>query len=115
MTYVKAEDITTNKLLEIKNNSLSFPEPKYIQTFDVFGNLENNPEEFHKHYQCLALTREEQEQWLEHQALEAVQSQKRPDRREHPIAYASQSLSPAKKNYRTPALEHLAIYWAVIK
>ncbi|KAG9298630.1 hypothetical protein G9A89_012698 [Geosiphon pyriformis] len=50
-----------------------------------------------------------------YQALGAVLSQKESDGREHPIAYASRSLSPAKKNYGTPALEHLAIYWAVIK
>ncbi|KAG9306039.1 hypothetical protein G9A89_020234 [Geosiphon pyriformis] len=34
MAYAKTEDATTSELLEIKNNSLSFPEPKYIQTFD---------------------------------------------------------------------------------
>ncbi|KAG9305779.1 hypothetical protein G9A89_001067 [Geosiphon pyriformis] len=49
------------------------------------------------------------------QALEAVLSQKRPNRQEHSVAYASKSLSPAEKNYRTLALEHLAIYWAVTK
>ncbi|KAG9306864.1 hypothetical protein G9A89_005765 [Geosiphon pyriformis] len=49
------------------------------------------------------------------QALGAVLSQKRPDGRKHPIAYVSRSLSSVKKNYGTPALEHLAIYWAVIK
>ncbi|KAG9290614.1 hypothetical protein G9A89_011577 [Geosiphon pyriformis] len=49
------------------------------------------------------------------QALEAVLSQRGPDRREHPVAYVSRSLSPAEKNYRTLALKHLAIYWAVMK
>ncbi|KAG9289695.1 hypothetical protein G9A89_014430 [Geosiphon pyriformis] len=49
------------------------------------------------------------------QVLKAILSQKRPDRREHPVVYASKSLSLAKKNYGTPALEHLAIYWAVTK
>ncbi|KAG9290660.1 hypothetical protein G9A89_011623 [Geosiphon pyriformis] len=49
------------------------------------------------------------------QALEAVLSQKGPNRREHLVAYTSKSLSPAEKNYGTLALEHLAIYWAVIK
>ncbi|KAG9289449.1 hypothetical protein G9A89_008010 [Geosiphon pyriformis] len=49
------------------------------------------------------------------QALEAVLSQKKSDEKEHLVAYASRSLSPAEKNYGTPALEHLAIYWAVIK
>ncbi|KAG9294138.1 hypothetical protein G9A89_021497 [Geosiphon pyriformis] len=63
--YAKAEDVTTSELLEIKNNPLFLPEPKYIQTFDVFGNIEDDPEEFHEHYQHLASTREEQEQYLE--------------------------------------------------
>ncbi|KAG9288268.1 hypothetical protein G9A89_021299 [Geosiphon pyriformis] len=49
------------------------------------------------------------------QVLEAVLSQRGPDKRKHLVAYASRSLNPAEKNYRTPALEHLAIYWAVIK
>ncbi|KAG9291859.1 hypothetical protein G9A89_012144 [Geosiphon pyriformis] len=40
---------------------------------------------------------------------------KGPDRREHPVAYASHSLNPTEKNYGTPALKHLAIYWTVIK
>ncbi|KAG9296216.1 hypothetical protein G9A89_014808 [Geosiphon pyriformis] len=65
MVYTKAEDMTTSKLLEIKNNPLSLPKPEYIQTFDVFGNIEDNPEEFHEHYQCLAPIKEEQEQHLE--------------------------------------------------
>ncbi|KAG9306532.1 hypothetical protein G9A89_004729 [Geosiphon pyriformis] len=34
MAYAKTEDMTTSKLLEIKNNPLSFLESKYIQTFD---------------------------------------------------------------------------------
>ncbi|KAG9286409.1 hypothetical protein G9A89_014575 [Geosiphon pyriformis] len=45
------------------------------------------------------------------QVLEAVLSQKKPDRQEHPVVYTSRSLSPAEKNYETPALEYLAIYW----
>ncbi|KAG9299188.1 hypothetical protein G9A89_013836 [Geosiphon pyriformis] len=65
MAYAKAESMTISKLLEIKNNPLSLPEPKYVQTFNVFGNIEDNSEEFYEHYQCLALTREEQEQCLE--------------------------------------------------
>ncbi|KAG9298601.1 hypothetical protein G9A89_000820 [Geosiphon pyriformis] len=53
------------EILEIKNNS---PEPTNIILVlnpDTFLDLENSPEEFHKHYQNLAPTREEQEQWLE--------------------------------------------------
>ncbi|KAG9291633.1 hypothetical protein G9A89_022052 [Geosiphon pyriformis] len=34
IAYVKAEDTTTSELLEIKNNPLSLPEPKYVQTSD---------------------------------------------------------------------------------
>ncbi|KAG9305484.1 hypothetical protein G9A89_006454 [Geosiphon pyriformis] len=52
---------------------------------------------------------------MPNQTLRAVLSQKKPDGREHPVTYASRSLSPAEKNYETPALEHLAIYWAVMK
>ncbi|KAG9301530.1 hypothetical protein G9A89_008382 [Geosiphon pyriformis] len=63
---VKAEGITTSKLLEIKNNPLSLFEPEYVQTFDIFGNIKDNLEEFHKHYQQLAPTKKEQEQHLEH-------------------------------------------------
>ncbi|KAG9287653.1 hypothetical protein G9A89_024003 [Geosiphon pyriformis] len=65
MAYAKAEGVTTSKLLEIKNNPLSLPESEYVQTFDVFGNIKDNPKKFHKHYQCLAPTRKEQEQYLE--------------------------------------------------
>ncbi|KAG9284022.1 hypothetical protein G9A89_022796 [Geosiphon pyriformis] len=65
IAYAKTEGTTTSKLLEIKNNSLFFPKPEYIQTFDVFGNIKDNPEKFHEHYQQLTPTREEQEQCLE--------------------------------------------------
>ncbi|KAG9291017.1 hypothetical protein G9A89_012889 [Geosiphon pyriformis] len=65
MASTKAEDAMTSELLEIKNNPLSFPKPKYVQMFNVFGNIEDNPKEFHEHYQCLAPTREEQKQHLE--------------------------------------------------
>ncbi|KAG9302591.1 hypothetical protein G9A89_007295 [Geosiphon pyriformis] len=41
------------KLLEIKNNPLSLSELEYVLIFDVFGNIEDNPEEFHEHYQQL--------------------------------------------------------------
>ncbi|KAG9300746.1 hypothetical protein G9A89_023544 [Geosiphon pyriformis] len=65
MAYAKVEGVTTSKLLEIKNNPLSLPELKYEQTFDIFGNIEDDLEEFYKHYQHLAPTRKEQEQCLE--------------------------------------------------
>ncbi|KAG9299027.1 hypothetical protein G9A89_020340 [Geosiphon pyriformis] len=50
MAYAMLESATTEELREIKNNSLSLPEPEYVQTFDVFGNIEDDPEEFHEHY-----------------------------------------------------------------
>ncbi|KAG9296362.1 hypothetical protein G9A89_014954 [Geosiphon pyriformis] len=65
MASVKVKSTTTSELLEIKNNSLSLPELKYVLMFDVFGNIEDDLEKFHKHYQWLALTREKQKQWLE--------------------------------------------------
>ncbi|KAG9302042.1 hypothetical protein G9A89_021086 [Geosiphon pyriformis] len=65
MAYAMLEGTTTEELREIKNNLLSLPEPKYVQTFDAFGNIKDNPKEFHKHYQQLAPTREEQKQCLE--------------------------------------------------
>ncbi|KAG9300528.1 hypothetical protein G9A89_002406 [Geosiphon pyriformis] len=64
MVSVKAEGTTTNEVLKIKNNLLFLPEPKYIMTFDVFGNIEDDPKYFHEHYQNLALTRKEQKQKL---------------------------------------------------
>ncbi|KAG9296149.1 hypothetical protein G9A89_014741 [Geosiphon pyriformis] len=64
MAYAMSEGATTEELREIKNNLLSLPEPKYIQIFDVFGNIEDELKEFHEHFQQLALTREEQEEHL---------------------------------------------------
>ncbi|KAG9303545.1 hypothetical protein G9A89_018441 [Geosiphon pyriformis] len=66
MAYAKAEGVTTSELLKIKNNFLSLSEPEYVQIFDIFGNIKNDPEEFHEHYQHLAPTRKEQKQCLEH-------------------------------------------------
>ncbi|KAG9284458.1 hypothetical protein G9A89_014062 [Geosiphon pyriformis] len=60
-----AEGATTSELLKIKNNPLALPKSEYVLTFDVFGNIEDNPEEFYEHYQRLTPIREEQEQWLE--------------------------------------------------
>ncbi|KAG9304854.1 hypothetical protein G9A89_000767 [Geosiphon pyriformis] len=64
MAYAKTEGVTTSKLLKIKNNFLLLPEPKYVQTVDILGNIENGSEEFYEHYQYLAPTREKQEQYL---------------------------------------------------
>ncbi|KAG9293038.1 hypothetical protein G9A89_016400 [Geosiphon pyriformis] len=63
--HAKVEDAMTSKLLKIKNNLLSLSEPEYVQMFNVFGNIEDDPKKFYEHYQQLALTREEQEQHLE--------------------------------------------------
>ncbi|KAG9292941.1 hypothetical protein G9A89_016303 [Geosiphon pyriformis] len=62
MVSMKVKDATTNELLEIKNNPLSLPKSEYVLTFNIFGNIEDDLEEFHEHYQRLALTRKEQEQ-----------------------------------------------------
>ncbi|KAG9298967.1 hypothetical protein G9A89_020280 [Geosiphon pyriformis] len=64
MVNAKAESATTRELLEIKDNFLSLPKSEYVMTFDVFGNIKNNPKYFHKHYQNLTPTKKEQEQRL---------------------------------------------------
>ncbi|KAG9288704.1 hypothetical protein G9A89_004323 [Geosiphon pyriformis] len=64
MAYAMSKGATTEELREIKDNPLSLPEPEYVQTFDVFDNVEDDPKKFHEHYQRLALTREEQEERL---------------------------------------------------
>ncbi|KAG9286359.1 hypothetical protein G9A89_014525 [Geosiphon pyriformis] len=65
MANANIEGASPSEILEIKNNP---PEPTdivFVLNLDTFINLENSPEEFHKHYQNLAPTREKQEQWLE--------------------------------------------------
>ncbi|KAG9295110.1 hypothetical protein G9A89_006091 [Geosiphon pyriformis] len=64
MVYAMLEGAITEELKEIKNNLLSLSEPEYVQTFNVFGNIEDNPEKFYEHYQRLAITREEQKECL---------------------------------------------------
>ncbi|KAG9303629.1 hypothetical protein G9A89_018526 [Geosiphon pyriformis] len=61
MAIAKIEGATPEEIREIKNNS---PEPIKLDwnAEPAINSLE--PEEFHEHYQNLAPTREEQEQWL---------------------------------------------------
>ncbi|KAG9294651.1 hypothetical protein G9A89_008130 [Geosiphon pyriformis] len=64
MANAKVEGTTPSKILEIKNNP---PKPVNIILVpnpNAFFDIETNPEDFHEHYQNLALTREEQEEWL---------------------------------------------------
>ncbi|KAG9307538.1 hypothetical protein G9A89_001162 [Geosiphon pyriformis] len=60
----KVEGTSPSEILEIKNNSPKQTDIVLVFNPDVFINLENSPEEFHKHYQNLAI-REEQKQCLE--------------------------------------------------
>ncbi|KAG9296556.1 hypothetical protein G9A89_015148 [Geosiphon pyriformis] len=46
MVSAKAEGVTTSELLEIKNNPLALPEPEYVLTFNVFGNIEDDWKNF---------------------------------------------------------------------
>ncbi|KAG9286503.1 hypothetical protein G9A89_014669 [Geosiphon pyriformis] len=65
MANAKVKEAMPSKILEIKNNP---PEPVnivLISNSEVFLDIETDSEKFHEHYQNLALTREEQEQWLE--------------------------------------------------
>lgn len=45
--------------------------------------------------------------------LGAVLSQKLPDQKLHPVAFASRALSPPEKNYSVTELETLAVVWAI--
>ena len=47
--------------------------------------------------------------------LGAVLSQRGPDGREHPVAYASRKSSPAERNYSTIEQECLSIKWGIDK
>ncbi|KAG9295139.1 hypothetical protein G9A89_006120 [Geosiphon pyriformis] len=61
MAISKIEEATSEEIREIKNNPPELIELNW-DVEPVINFLE--PEEFHEHYQNLAPTREEQEQWL---------------------------------------------------
>ena len=46
------------------------------------------------------------------EGLRVVLSQKQSDRRYHPIAFGSHSLTPSEKNYHSSKLEFLALKWS---
>ncbi|KAG9293003.1 hypothetical protein G9A89_016365 [Geosiphon pyriformis] len=54
-----------SKILEIKNNSPELVEVILISNPKALLNIKAGPEKFHKHYQNLTPTREEQKQYLE--------------------------------------------------
>ncbi|KAG9300543.1 hypothetical protein G9A89_002421 [Geosiphon pyriformis] len=55
----KIEGTSPSKILEIKNNPLEPVNIVLISNSDVFLDIKTGPEEFYKHYQNLAPTREE--------------------------------------------------------
>ncbi|KAG9286388.1 hypothetical protein G9A89_014554 [Geosiphon pyriformis] len=65
MANAKVEDATPSEILEIKNNPPELVNIIRIPNPDAFMDKETDPEDFHKYYQNLAPTREEQKQYLE--------------------------------------------------
>ncbi|KAG9286711.1 hypothetical protein G9A89_012261 [Geosiphon pyriformis] len=65
MANAKIEDAIPSKILKIKNNPPELVNIIHISNPDAFMNEKTSPEDFHKYYQNLAPTREEQEQHLE--------------------------------------------------
>ena len=49
------------------------------------------------------------------EGLGALLSQKQSDRRYHPIAFGSCSLTPSEKNYHSSKLEFLALKWSLME
>ncbi|KAG9284755.1 hypothetical protein G9A89_001125 [Geosiphon pyriformis] len=64
MANVKVQRAMPSEILEIKNNSPKQVDIILIPNPDIFLDIKTNLEDFHEYYQNLALTKEEQEQWL---------------------------------------------------
>ncbi|KAG9290970.1 hypothetical protein G9A89_011120 [Geosiphon pyriformis] len=64
MVNAKVQRATPSEILEVKNNLSEQVDIIFILNSDVFLNIETNSEDFHEHYQNLALTREEQKEHL---------------------------------------------------
>ncbi|KAG9286525.1 hypothetical protein G9A89_014691 [Geosiphon pyriformis] len=65
MANAKVKGTTPSEILEIKNNPPELVNIIHIPNPDAFIDEETDPEDFHKYYQNLAPTKEEQEQYLE--------------------------------------------------
>ncbi|KAG9299440.1 hypothetical protein G9A89_009392 [Geosiphon pyriformis] len=65
MTNAKIEGVTPTEILKIKNNPPKPVNIVLIPNLNTFLDIEASPKKFHKHYQNLAPTREEQKQHLE--------------------------------------------------
>ncbi|KAG9304294.1 hypothetical protein G9A89_019856 [Geosiphon pyriformis] len=64
MANAKVKGTMPSEILEIKNNPLEPVNIILVPNPDAFFDIETNPEDFHKHYQNLAPTKEEQEKRL---------------------------------------------------
>ncbi|KAG9287799.1 hypothetical protein G9A89_017394 [Geosiphon pyriformis] len=64
MANTKVQEATPSEILKIKNNLSKQINIILVPNPDAFLDIETNPEDFHKHYQNLASTKEEQEQQL---------------------------------------------------
>ncbi|KAG9299104.1 hypothetical protein G9A89_020417 [Geosiphon pyriformis] len=64
IAFAKIKGTSTKEIKTIKNNSPKPIELDWDPNLDIILKL-IDPEQFHKHYQELAPTQEEQEQWLE--------------------------------------------------
>ncbi|KAG9294418.1 hypothetical protein G9A89_001923 [Geosiphon pyriformis] len=63
MAIAKIEDTIPEKIKTIKNNPPEFKKIIWISNPNIILNV-MDPEQFYEHYQELALTKKEQEQWL---------------------------------------------------